>query len=401
MLTEKIKISKIITEKIKLSKLKINPDNPRIIRDEEYLILLNSVKTSPWMLEVNSIKIDKDFTVLAGNQRVKACRELKMKEVFVTNLGHLTKEQQQEYIIKDNKHYGEWNYSMLSEWDNEQLKEWGIEGLEEEEIKGLIEDDYIPEVKESKVKLGDIWQLGEHRIMCGDSTSSDDVEKLMNGEKADMLFTDPPYGVDYEGGHNKEKRNGIKNDKLEGNDLSNLFKNSIITSLLFTKDSSPFYIWYASGKSIETFKGLSETGIKVRAIICWYKVKSGLGAFMAQYIPNYEPCIYGHKEGKSIKWYGATDEKTVWELPNDNKNRLHPTQKPIVLGERAINNSSQVNDIVLDLFLGSGSTLIAAEKLNRKCYGMELDEKYCDVIIERWEQYTGQTAVKEEIKQLV
>ena len=115
---------------------------------------------------------------------------------------------------------------------------------------------------------------------------------------------------------------------------------------------------------------------------------------MAQYIPNYEPCIYGHKEGKSIKWYGATDEKTVWELQNDNKNRLHPTQKPIALVERAINNSSQANDILLDLFLGSGSTLIACEKTNRICYGMELDNKYCDVIIERWEQFTGQKAKK-------
>ena len=191
--TEKRKISKLITEKIKVSKLKRNPDNPRIIRDDEYLILLNSVKNSPWMLEINTIKIDKDFTVLSGNQRLKACRELKIKEVFVTNIGHLTKEEQREYIIKDNKHAGEWNYAKLNEWDNEQLKEWGVQGQEEEkEIKGLIEDDYIPEVKESKVKRGDIWQLGEHRIMCGDSTSSDDVDKLMNGEKADLLLTDPP-----------------------------------------------------------------------------------------------------------------------------------------------------------------------------------------------------------------
>jgi DNA modification methylase len=258
--------------------------------------------------------------------------------------------------------------------------------------QGLIEDDDIPEVTESKVKPGDIWQLGNHRIMCGDSTKENDVEKLMNGKKADMVFTDPPYGVDYEGGHNKEKRNGIKNDKLEGDNLSNLFKNSIITSLLFTKDTCPFYIWYASGKSVETFKGLSETGINVRAIICWYKVKSGLGSFMAQYIPNYEPCIYGHKEGKSIKWYGETDEKTVWELPNDNKNKLHPTQKPIILGERAIKNSSKRNNIILDMFLGSGSTLIACEKTNRICYGMELDTNYCNVIITRWEEYTGKKA---------
>lgn len=387
-------------EKRKISELIRAEYNPRKISVVQLQELKDGIEefglVSP--LVVNEYPERKNV-IVGGHQRLKLWEELGNKEVDCS-IVNLPLDKERKLNIKLNKNGGTFDDDLLKEFfDYEELIEWGFTAselfdLEETEIKGDIEDDEIPEVKESRVVLGDIWKLGEHRIMCGDSTSSDDVEKLMNGEKADMLFTDPPYGVDYEGGHNKEKRNGIKNDKLEGKDLSNLFKNSIITSLLFTKDSSPFYIWYASGKSIETFKGLSETGINVRAIICWYKVKSGLGAFMAQYIPNYEPCIYGHKQGKSIKWYGATDEKTVWELPNDNKNKLHPTQKPIALGERAIKNSSTRNNIILDIFLGSGSTLIAAEKLKRKCYGMELDEKYCDVIIERWEQFTGNKAEK-------
>ena len=190
----------LITEKIKTSKIKGNPDNPRIIKDDRFKGLVQSIKEFPEMLELRPIVVDKDLMVLGGNMRLKACKELKLKDVYITKADNLTEEQKKEFIIKDNASFGEWDYSQLSEWDTEQLLEWGIEGLEEdeEEIKGLIEDDYIPEVKESKVKLGDIWQLGEHRIMCGDSTSSDDVAKLMNGEKADMVFTDPPYGVSYQ-----------------------------------------------------------------------------------------------------------------------------------------------------------------------------------------------------------
>ncbi len=383
-------------EKIEINKLKPATYNPRQISTKQYKDLKSSVEKFGL---VDPIITNKDFTIIGGHQRYKICKELKHKEIDCVVLD-LSKEEERELNIRLNKNTGDFDMDILAnEFDIDELVDWGFKHIDldiniDKITEGNTEDDHIPEVKESRVKLGDVWKLGKHRLMCGDSTKESDVEKLMNGEKADMVFTDPPYGVNYEGGHNKEKRKKIKNDKLEGDDLSDLFKNSIITSFIYTKDTCPFYIWFASGKSIETFKGLSETGISVRAIICWYKIKSGLGAFMAQYIPNYEPCIYGHKEGKSIKWYGATDEKTVWELQNDNKNRLHPTQKPIALVERAINNSSQANDILLDLFLGSGSTLIACEKTNRICYGMELDTKYCDVIIERWEQFTGQKAKK-------
>jgi len=374
--------------------------NPRKINKVQEQDLKDSLTrfglVDPIIININK---ERKNIVIGGHQRLKVWADLGNSEIDCNQLD-LTLDKERELNIRLNKNGGSFDDELVKEYfDYEELTEWGFTpdelfDKEETTADGLIDDDEIPEAKESKVKRGDIWQLGEHRIMCGDSTNSDDVAKLMNGEKADMVFTDPPYGVSYEGGHNKEKRKGIKNDKLEGLDLSNLFKESLVTSLIYTKDKCPFYIWYASGKSIETFKGIDESEIQVRAIICWYKIKSGLGAFMAQYIPNYEPCIYGHKKGKSINWYGPTDEKTIWELKNDNKNKLHPTQKPIALAERAIMNSSKLKDIILDMFLGSGSTLIAAEKLNRKCYGMELDEKYCDVIIERWEQFTGLKAEK-------
>ena len=231
--------------------------------------------------------------------------------------------------------------------------------------------------------MGDLFEIGGHRLLCGDSTDSDQVAKLMNGEKADMVFTDPPYGVSYTGGHNKKQRVGIKSDEFQNEDLSNLFQDSINNACIFSKDSAPFYIWYAGGKSKETYLGLSNTPIEVRAVICWYKVKSGSGAFMSQYIPNYEPCIYGHKHGKSINWYGPTDEKTVWEFPKDKQNEYHLTQKPIPVVERALNNSSKISNLIYDCFLGGGSTMVASHQLKRKCYGMELDPKYCQVIIDR------------------
>jgi len=268
--------------------------------------------------------------------------------------------------------------------------------MEEEPSEGLTDEDEVPELEDDPVTVeGDVWVLGNHRLMCGDSTSIDAVDKLMAGNKADMVFTDPPYGVAYEGGHNTKKRTQIKNDALEGENLTGLFYGALSVAHIVTHEHAAFYVWYASGKSVETFAALSDLPLKLRAIIQWYKVRSGLGAFMSQYIPNCEPCIYAHKDGSSPQWFGPTDEKTVWELKKEQRNDFHPTQKPIELPERAINNSSKKGQIILDFFGGSGSTLIAAEKTSRQARLMELDPKYVDVIIKRWQDFSGQEAVME------
>jgi DNA modification methylase len=286
---------------------------------------------------------------------------------------------------------------LANEWDSVQLAEWGLDVWENEDDKepeaGLIDDDEIPEVKESKVKRGDIWQLGEHRIMCGDSTSSDDVAKLMNGEKADMVFTDPPYGMNLDTDYSKIK--GSKKAKIKGGGKKynkvigdhNDFKPTLITTIYknfgYCKE---VFIWGADyfaehienrndGSWIVWDKRGGEEADKIVGScfeLCWSKQKH-------------------KKDIARIKWMGAFGYA-------DARNRVHPTQKPLALVEWFFKKWGKENDLITDVYLGSGSTLIIAEKLNRKCYGMELDEKYCDVIIERWEQFTGQKAIKNGTK---
>jgi len=385
-------------QKVKLSDIRPNPNNPRVIKDDKFKKLVKSIQDFPQMLELRPIVVNDEMIVLGGNMRLKALEHLGIKETYIIKASDLTQKQEQEFIIKDNVGYGEWDWDQLAnEWDVEDLDEWGLD-LPLDFVKELEaeEDDFeVPaDGIETDIVLGDLFEIGEHRLFCGDSTDSDAVARLMDGQKADMVFTDPPYGVSYEGGHNQKKRKGIENDTLQGVDLTNLFRDSLMNADIFSKDHTAFYIWYANGKAVETFLSFSELNLEVRAVICWYKIKSGLGAFMSQYIPNYEPCIYAFKKGKSCQWYGPTDEKTVWELKKESKNDYHPTQKPVELPERAIKNSSKLNDIVYDCFLGSGSTMVASHQLKRKCFGMELDPKYCQVIIDRMKNLDPTLVIK-------
>jgi len=350
------------------------------------------------------IVIDSQGEVIAGHTRLKAAKKLNMEQVPCIIADDLTPAQIKAYRIADNR-VGE-----LAEWDMELLKVEledinDFTGFELEDIfddnlsdkeENFDVDNAMEEITEPITQKGYIYKLGNHRLMCGDSTNENDIKKLMNGKKADMVFTDPPYGVVYMGGHNIKKRDGIKNDELQGEELTDLFYLSLKNAINFTKDHSAFYIWYANGKAVETFNSFNKLSLKVRAVLCWYKVNSGLGAFMSQYIPNYEPCIYAYKTNCSPQWFGATNEKTVWELKKENINEFHPTQKPIELSEKAIKNSSKENDIILDLFGGSGATMIGCEKTKRNCFMMELDEKYCDVIVKRWEDFTGLKAERIE-----
>ena len=393
-------------EKISIETLIPYANNARTHSDAQVAQIAASIREFGFN---NPVLIDEQSGIIAGHGRVLAARKLELDSVPCIRLNHLSETQRRAYIIADNK------LAINAGWDDELLA-LEFEGLGEEgfdleltgftldEIaelspkitEGLTDEDAVPEVPETPItKLGDVWLLDKHRVMCGDSTSIDAVETLMDGQKADMVFTDPPYGVAYEGGHNKKKRSGIIADTLEGDDLTGLFNGALSVAHIVTHDHAAFYVWYASGKSVETFAALSDLPLKLRAIIQWYKVRSGLGAFMSQYIPNCEPCIYAYKDGSSPQWFGPTDEKTVWELKKEQRNDFHPTQKPIELPERAINNSSKKGQIILDLFGGSGSTLIACEKTGRVNRSMELDPKYCDVIVKRWQEFTGKKATLE------
>jgi len=381
--------------------------NSRTHSEAQVAQIAASIKEWGWTVPV---LIEDDGGLIAGHGRVLAAQKLGIDEVPCMIAEGWSEARKRAYIIADNK------LALNAGWDDDMLKielgelgdldfDLSLTGFDDDELsallaqegtEGLTDEDAVPEVPEVPVTVeGDVWLLGRHRLMCGDSTSTDAVERLMDGSKADMLFTDPPYGVSYEGGHNKKKRSQIIADCLEGDSLTGLFYGALSAAMPNTKDGAAFYVWFASGKSIEIFAALARLPLTLRAVIQWYKVKSGLGAFMSQYIPNCEPCMYLHKEGKSPSWYGPTTEKTVWELRREGKNEFHPTQKPVELPERAINNSSKAGDEILDLFGGSGSTLIACEKTARDCRMMELDPKYCDVIIARWQDFTGQTTALE------
>lgn len=375
--------------------IELQPNSFKDLSEKNFDKLTNSFKIHGFITPYFVWKDKGKYFILDGHQRSRVLSTLEPNglEVPYILIDAKNKQEAAKKLLAIDSRYGkrtaEGEQEFLDIFEIEQgyIEEVAVLEFEFEEAEEEIEaeeDDFDEAPPEIPITvLGDLYEIGEHRLLCGDSTDSDQVAKLMNGEKADMVFTDPPYGVSYEGGHNKKKRKGIENDNLQGQDLTDLFYESLMNADLFSKDYSAFYIWYSTNKSVETFASFSRLNLSVRAVIAWYKVKSGLGSFMSQYIPNFEPCIYAFKSGKSPQWFGASDEKSVWELKKDSRNEYHPTQKPIELPSRAIENSSKLKDIIYDCFLGSGSTMVASHQLKRKCYGMELDCRYADVIVKR------------------
>ena len=384
-------------EKVKIAELKQAEYNPRRMTNKQYEDLRNSLEKFGL---VDPIIINADNTVVGGHQRLKIMRELGAELVPVVRV-NLSKEDEKELNIRLNKNTGEFDLDVLANnFDIDELKDWGFKDIElgfniDKIVEGDIEDDHIPEVKESRVKLGDVWQLGKHRIMCGDSTKESDVNKLMNGDKADMVFTDPPYGVSASGGRSQTvKRDNIKkivNDDLRNEDLIQFISKAI--SLIPLKEKACFYICYDQKTQAEFITSIKENKLNFIRTLVWNKNVFGLSGKKG-YRPKYELIAFGSL-GKDYNWRGDNSQADVIDVARPNKRYgNHPTPKPIQLIEIAIKNSSTKNDIIMDSFLGSGSTLIACEKTNRVCYGMELDTKYCDVIIERWEQFTKQKAKK-------
>jgi DNA modification methylase len=375
--------------------------NSRTHSDEQVTQIASSIKEFSF---TNPVLIDADGGIIAGHGRVMAAKKLKMESVPVIVLSHLTEAQRRAYVIADNK------LALNAGWDDEmlrvefqELQDLGfdveltgfsmdeINALTVEEVEGLTDEDAVPEAPETPVSvLGDVWLLGNHRLMCGDSTSIDAVEKLMDGHKADMVFTDPPYGVDYDGGHATEKRR----EKLANDDDVDMYDLPIKNAYLFSTEKAPIYLWFADRFAMDVLNGLDSAGCQVRNWIVWNKNLAQFGAIGAQYKSKHEPCIYAFKKGKSPNWCGPNNEVTVWDVKRDSKNNFHPTQKPVELSERAFNNHSVGK--VLDLFAGSGSTLISCEKNNKTCFTIDFEPKYVDVIINRWQQFTGKQAIHEE-----
>lgn len=375
---------------MKISKIKSNPNNPRIIKDDKFKKLVKSLTEFPEMMSKRPLvcvtDVDGKLYPLGGNMRLKALQEIGHKEIpdeWVQMADEWTEEQRREFVIKDNVGFGEWDWDDLANnWDTEKLQDWGLDipNFEVETLEAEEDDFEVPDEIKTDIVLGDLFEIGEHRLLCGDSTDSDAVAKLMNGEKADMVFTDPPYGVSYTGGvihgnkiNNNHKRQMLKNDEID------LYAD-FISLLPMVIENGPLYIFYATKNSYEIFKPLHENGIDVMAVLAWIKVNTGYADMNSHYKNRYEPCVYA-KIGKSANWIGPNNENTTWEIEKDRNNKLHPTQKPISVPERAIKNHSA--NLIVDFFSGSGSTMVAAHQLKRKCYGMELDPKYCQVIVDR------------------
>ena len=357
----------------------------------------------------NPILTDGEKGVIAGHGRLAAARKLGLAEVPVIELAHLTPTQKKAYILADNR------IAENAGWDGELLKlelaelqgeDFNLElmGFEDEELKrllgdevqhaGLTEDDAVPEAPvEPTTEPGDLWILGNHRLLCGDSTVLSDVERLMNGQLADMAFTDPPYNVDY-GNSAKDKMRGkdrrIMNDAL-GDGFYQFLYDACLNLLLVTKGAC--YVCMSSSELHTLQKAWLDAGGKWSTFVIWAKNTFTLGR--ADYQRQYEPILYGWKQGSDHYWCGDRSQSDIWNYNKPRVNDLHPTMKPVELVERALQNSSKSRDIVLDLFGGSGTTLIACEKTNRQARLMELDPKFADVIVKRWEEYTGKKAVRE------
>ncbi|MGE0252907.1 MAG: site-specific DNA-methyltransferase [Dongiaceae bacterium] len=377
--------------------------NPRTHSSEQVNQIAASIAEFGFL---NPILVDTSAGIIAGHGRLQAAKQLGLAHVPVVVLDHLTEAQKRAYVIADNK------LALNAGWDEDLLRtemaalaaenfDMPVIGFSDDELAALLaepntaegqtDEDAVPEAPETPVsKPGDLWRLGNHLLLCGDSTVLANVERVLDGALADMVFTDPPYNVDY-GNTAKDKLRGtnrtIMNDNL-GDGFERFLYDACINMLTVCKGA--VYVCMSSSELHTLQKAFIEAGGKWSTFVIWAKNTFTLGR--ADYQRQYEPILYGWKQGNDHFWCGARDQGDVWFVNKPVRNELHPTMKPVELVERAINNSSKSRDIVLDCFGGSGTTLIACEKLNRQCRMIELDPKYADVIVKRWEEFTGRKA---------
>jgi DNA modification methylase len=391
--------------------------NSRTHSDEQVSQIAGSIREFGF---TNPVLIDADGTIIAGHGRVMAAKKLGLETVPCIRLGHLTPSQVRAYVIADNK------LALNAGWDDqmlrselESLQEDGFnmdltgfsdeelaELLEPEVVEGETDPDQTPEVPvEPITKLGDVWILGNHRLMCGDSTRIESAKRLMGDDLADLLITDPPYNVDMTAknemlqkagkARKDESTFGIQNDKMSDDDFRQFLRDVYSTANSVMRDGAVFYIWHADSEGYNFRGACIDVEWKIRQCLVWVKSVFAIGR--SDYHWKHEPCLYGWKDGASHYWGSDRSQTTVLDFKKPAKSELHPTMKPVELFEYQIGNSSKANDVVLDLFGGSGTTAIACERLSRKARLMELDPKYCDVIVKRWEDFTGKKAVLEKV----
>lgn len=357
----------------------------------------------------NPVLIADDNSIIAGHGRVMAARKLGMDSVPCVRLSHLTDSQRKAYILADNR------IAMNSDWDSNllalELKELDADGMDLSmlgfdadeinailnpitETEGLTDEDEVPEPPPEPItKLGDVWILGNHRLMCVDSTSIDQIEKLCNGRQVDMWLADPPYNVAYEG--KTKDALTIQNDSMSNDSFRQFLRDAYVAADVVMKPGAVFYIWHADSEGYN-FRGAAfDAGWKVRQCLIWKKSTIVMGR--QDYHWKHEPCLYGWKEGAGHLWAADRKQSTILEFDKPSRNGEHPTMKPVALFEYQMLNNTKGGDIVLDSFGGSGTTMIAAEKNGRVGYLMEFDPKYCDVIVKRWENFTGKKAVLSEL----
>ncbi len=376
--------------------------NPRTHSEEQISQIAASILQFGFL---NPILVDTAAGIIAGHGRLQAAKQLGLSQIPVVVLDHLTQTQKRAYIIADNK------LALNAGWDDALLRMemsvladedfdldiLGFAPAELDEImfsdeeEGTEKDNAVPEAPEMPVsKVGDLWKLGNHYVLCGDSAHPSTIQTVMQGHLADMIFTDPPYNVDY-GNSPKDKMRGkgrkIMNDNL-GSEFEDFLFECCINMLMFCKGA--VYICMSSSELHTLHSAFIQAGGRWSTFIIWAKNMFTMGH--ADYQRQYEPILYGWKQGNDHYWCGARNEGDVWAVKKPVRNDLHPTMKPVELIERALKNSSKSQDIVLDCFGGSGSTLIACEKLGRQCRMVELDPKYVDVIVRRWEEFTGKKA---------
>lgn len=405
---EKIEYSHILNKSV----LELNegqleglPRNPRFIKDEKFAKLKLSLQQSPEFLKARPLLVyplgNGHFIIVAGNMRFLAGKEVGITDypcyIFAKDT---TVDKLKEYTIKDNIAYGSNDWEALAdEWDTDDLEDWGMDipdfGEDEPEQpaeqKKVEEDDYDPDKDDEVeifVKEGEIWQCGDHRLLCGDSTNAENVKRLMQGETAQMYLTDPPYNVDY--GKTADRK--IAGDKMEDKVFEIFLKDVFSNANSVLREGASFYIWFSDNKLMPVREAMATCPWTISQQLIWNKNSLVLGHL--DYQKKHEPCLYGWKRGANRKWYNDSKQTSVIDWDRPTKSKVHPMMKPVGLFCYLMQNSSKEGDIVIDTFGGSGTTMIAAEQLGRKARLMELSPKYCSVIITRWQELTGKKAAR-------